>query len=393
MPTPSRHRLFDVVTRFIAPLYAFVGGHERHPRTVPRRILIVKPDHLGDVVLTTPALTSLAEKFPEAELWYLAKRSSRPVLEGHPAVTHLETFDAPWCCNPGEPRLPWPAVTRLARRMRRLEFDAAVALQDSPLTNLFVALCGIPRRVGYAPRGGRHLLTDCPPAPPADEHAVDSHERLVAVLGAEPTGGPPRLYLSPDERTEARRLLTDRARLTGGFVAFHLGAAHPGKTTSPAKAAAIAQALHKSLSLPVLLLVGPHETSRLVAVTERLADVTADQRTAGDPAFPSFHELSVRQLAAVLSEATVYVGHDSGPTHVAWAVGTPTVALFGPGNPERWGPRGTGTRILRTVVCDGPCSGRPRHAVCTAIEALNPVEVAGAARELSQLAPCGLLAR
>ncbi len=358
------HTLFDCATALLHPLYKLTGGYEGKYNSPPKKILIVKPDHLGDVILTTPSLAALHDHFPEAEIWYLVKNTSLPALKNNPALTRLIEFNAPWCCRSHEKALPWNELSKLARQLRRQRFDVAIAMQDNAQTHLFLSLCGIPRRIGFAPRGGKYLLTDAPIPPTEDEHAVLSHNRLVKLLGVEVGERPTQIFLTKEEEEEGAELLGSSALL------FHVGAAHKGKRVSVEQGAAICQALNEKCDLQVFLASGPGEKELLA------------QYKAAWPEAKTLPPLTIRQLAAVIKKAKLFLGHDSGPGHIASAVGTPTIILFGQGNPKKWRPWGKKTTIIRKEVCETPCIGQPQHDDCKNIGAIEPKEVAETAYSL-----------
>ena len=346
------HKLFDGLSALLFPLYELTGGIEGKGHKPPKKILLIKPDHLGDVVLTTPAIAAVHDHLPKAEIWYLAKSTSLPVLQNNPAISRLIEFNAPWCCRLGEKAMTIGELSKLSRLLRRERFDISVAFQDNARTHLFAAYCGIPRRLGYAPRGGKHLLTDNLPPPNEDEHAVISHNRLVKAIGAKPDEFPTQIFLTEEEEKEGKSSLAECSLL------FHVGAAHAGKMVSVELGGRIMKAVAQSCHCKIALIGGKAEQERVKAIHSQCAEETKVVPTT-----------SLRHLAALIKAARVFIGHDSGPGHISSAVSTNSVILFGQGNPTRWAPWGKLARVVRANDCKN-------------IEAIEPKEVADIVKEL-----------
>lgn len=345
-PPPSQarqgsFRLFDLLCRLALPVLRLTGRPRPGPALdPPRHILVLKPDHLGDLILATPALDALHERHPSARITVVAKSWTAPILRLHPAVSAVVPLNLPWCCHPLETALSWGGVLAAADDLAREDVDVALSLQDHAFTHLFGLLCRAPRRVGFAPHGGAPLLTDPLSPPSEDEHAAASHQRVAAVLGATQDDRPSHVELSPDETIEGRRRASEALGADGPYVAFHVGAASASKSLPIEDAAAVYADLHARRPDRVLALAGPREGGRVLALA---AELGRD--------LPHLVLDDVRSLAAVLAGADLAVTHDSGAGHVAAAVGTAVVVLFVGGNPTRWAPRGETVNVVR---CEDP---------------------------------------
>lgn len=331
------------------------------PRGAVHRLAVIKPDHLGDVVLTLPALEALREAFPHAHLSYLAKRSSRPVLEGHPAIDQLVTFDAPWCANPGQPRASLAQLLAHVRRLRAQQLDLAVVLQDDPRSHLFAAATGASRRVGLVTRGGGAFLTDPLPPPGPTEHAARAHLRVAAAAGARAPGPVlPRLPARPGQRREGRDLAAARLGHRRPFALVHVGAGHPTKALPVGLLRALLPRLEAATGLSPLLLAGPADRARLASL---------------GPSSPAVVGADLAQVAALSRAAGLFLGGDSGPAHLAAAAGAPVVAAFGWSVPARWRPLGRRARVVEARTCATPCGPRTPGARCECLEALDASRV------------------
>ncbi len=309
-------------------LLALFPPAPRPPATV-RRILVVKPCCLGDVLMATPAIRALATAYPDAEIDALTTRWSAPALEGNPRVTTVLPY-------PERPS-PW-ALLRLARRLRRRGYDLGVGLDRSPVVNALLALTGIPIRAGVDNLGrGVGLSHRARPEP--GQHETDLFLAVLAALGIAADDAAPEYHPTRADREWAANWAGDRPR---PIVVLHPGGAvNPGSTLltkrwPPERFAALAERLVA-------------EWGGTVVLVGAASDREAVEQVLGALPFPAVDlagRLSLSGLAALCEQADLYVGNDSGTTHLAAAVGTPTVAIFGPTSPRRYRPRGA-----RSVAC------------------------------------------
>ena len=304
------------------------------PPAAIRRALVRLPNWLGDTVMAVPTLRALRAALPAAELWCLGPWASE-LLESEPGIAR---------------RLVPPsrvgARLAQARRLRQVAFDLAVILPNSFETALAGWLARARWRVGYAGDGRGRLLTHALRPDDGPVHQVAAYRRLLEPLGVDGPASAPTLTIDPARRSEARRLL-DEAGLAGGDrrVGLQLGAAFgPAKLWPPERIAALAAGLETRGIRPVLL--GSPAARELAdrvqaAATGRIRSLVGRDRPA--------------LLPALLAELDAFVGADSGPAHVAAAVGVPTVTLFGPTDPRVTAPLGRGQRALWRQPPCAPC--------------------------------------
>ncbi|MBI4012678.1 MAG: lipopolysaccharide heptosyltransferase II [Candidatus Rokubacteria bacterium] len=308
------------------------------PAAIPtagvRRVLVRAPNWLGDTVMAIPTVRALRRGLPAAEMWCLG-RWVVPILEGESAVDRLVEH----------PR-DWAARVRLAGDLRRAGIDLAVLLPNSFEAALHAWLGGARLRLGYAGDGRSALLTHALPPPAGRRHQVAAYLDLLGPLGLDPVPSAPTLEPSPARRAEARRLLAGLAIAPAQrAVAIQLGAAFgPSKLWPADRLAALAAALERD-GTPAVFLGGRAAAPLLAAVERALARPPRSLVGADHPAL----------LPALLAEFAAVVAPDSGPAHVAAAVGVPVVALFGPTDPRLTGPAGPGHAVLwRRPPC-APC--------------------------------------
>jgi predicted lipopolysaccharide heptosyltransferase III len=303
------------------------------PGTV-RRILVVKLKYIGDVLLSTPVFGGLREAFPEATLTALVAGGTEEVLLHHPDVDEVLTVDR--IPAKGESRGPsWADHLRLVRRLRESRFDLAIDLTDGDRAAVLTWASGARLRVGFNREGrfrGRayHQVV---PASSGRRHAVEADLEALRALGMAARSVAPTLGLPPEVEADADHLLTrKRVSRNRDLVLIHPGARWWFKAWPPDRFAALGDGIEEELEAQVIIAGGPWD----VATAETV------RRQMRRPATVVAGETSILELAAVLKRCRLFIGNDNGPMHVAAAVGTPVVALFGPTNPAQWGPWGEG---------------------------------------------------
>jgi heptosyltransferase-2/heptosyltransferase-3 len=356
------------------------------PRAV-RRVLVIKPDHLGDLLLATPALAALRQALPEAHVAGLVGPWARRMWQGNPGLDALLDLPFPGFERGGRragPLGPYLLLLRYAALLRRGRYDAALLLRDDHWWGAaLAALAGIPVRVGHAHPLCAPLLTHAIPYDPR-EHVARQALAVVAALGGAPPapaepGRPPTAFApAPADHAWAEGWLAAHLAPGERLAVIHPGTGGAAKHWPAERWPAVADALAAAPHTRVLLTGGPGEGDlvRQVAAAASAPPLTLAGQT------------SVGQLAALLGRAAVVVGVDSGPLHIAVSQGAPTVHLFGPSDHERFGPWGRPVRhvVLRAGLWCSPCgvfTACPRGTAgpeCMA--AITPGEVAAAAARL-----------
>lgn len=301
----------------------------------PRRICLVKPSALGDVVQSLPVLAGLRNRWPRAHVTWVVNRSLAGLLDRHPQLDEVIEFD-----RSGRGWSRAAAMFRMVRRLRREPFDLVIDLQGLLRSGLVARLTRAPRRVGLAGarEGAARFYTDVVPIADVEESAVLRYWRVAAALGCR--GGPPRpvLGIGPDERGWVARQL---AGLPRPWLVIHPGAQWETKRWPPESFAAVARQAHQARGASVVLVGGPGEgrlAARAAAEIRPCPMVDLSERT------------SLLQLAAVCEAGDVFLAGDTGPLHLAAAIGAPVVAVFTCTSPRRAGPYGPGNRVVATEV-------------------------------------------
>ncbi len=309
------------------------AGPDIHTDAI-RRVLLRAPNWLGDTVMAVPTVRAIRRALPGAELWVLGPWVAT-VLEAEPGIDRRLVH----------PR-GWPARWRLAGALRRAGIDLAVLLPNSFEAALHAWLAGARVRIGYAGDGRAPLLTHTLPPSGERRHQVALYLDLLRPLGLAQPAGPPTLLVTPARRAEARALL-ERIGIGAGTraVGIQLGAAFgPSKLWPPERLASLATTLEGE-GTPAVFLGSPAAGGLLEAVAAVMSRTPRSLVGQDHPAL----------LPALLQGLAVLVAPDSGPAHVAAAVGVPVVALFGPTDPRLTAPLGQGHAALWSRPPCAPC--------------------------------------
>src|ERR1035437_2730944 len=316
----------------------------------PRRILVRGVNWLGDAVMTTPALLRLREKFPDAHIALLGPEKLCELWLHHPAVNETLAF------TPNE------SIFSIGKKLRAGQFDLALVLPNSPRSALEVFLAGIPQRVGYARPWRNFFLTQTVPARSeavkmhkrtADEikslvaatphhasrttHHASAHQtheylHLAAALGANPEPLTPQLAVTPEEieavKSEFNLIDTTYRR---PFFGVNAGAEYgPAKRWPVEKFIETIREVQRRMVCNWIIFGGQND--------KRLASRIESQIDCGSSIFNLAGHTSLRELMACLKICRVLLTNDTGPMHIAAALGTPVVVPFGSTSPELTGP-------------------------------------------------------
>lgn len=304
--------------------------------THARRVLFVRTDRLGETVLNLPAVAAVKAALPQASLTLLVHPTLRDLLADAPGV------DAVWAYPLMSSTFWWMRAAQAARLLRQGRFDIAIVSNPTKELHAAVWLAGIPCRVGYDRKLG-WLLTHCVPDRKALGvcHEVEYNLQLVQALGL-PTTVPSWQWPSTERDRVAVLRLCEQQGLAPAtpFIAVHPWASNPVKAWPMSRFRELIQRTVDRLHVKVVLIGGPEaiEAASTVIPSHGLSFINLVGR------------LTLTQLAELLRQARVLVSNDSGPVHLAAAVQTPTVVLFGTPDPAtgpgRWGPWGEGHVVI-----------------------------------------------
>lgn len=338
----------------------------------PEKILIRGPNWVGDAVLAIPAMKAVRALFPDAEITLFV----RPFVAGLYAAAPF--IDKVWSEAKPSSLADWIRITRDIRNRR---FDMALLLPNSFESALMMLLGGVPQRVGYATEGRQWLLTNAVTAASKSSHQMQYYLYLVKVISATWRSASPRvespsieIEATAQERNTARRLLArEGIPIEAPFLVLSPGAAYgTAKRWHEDRFATVAETLARELGFYVAVIGSEMEQPIAARICERTVCATAI--LAG--------KTSLETLIGVLAESSLIITNDSGPMHIAAALGVPTVAIFGSTDETVTGPYGLRTRIVKHPVECSPCLLRHCPIDHRCMNGITVDEVCRAAREL-----------
>ena len=309
-----------------------------------RHILLIKPSSLGDIVHAMPVCAAIRRAYPKARLTWLVKREWAGLVE------RIDGVDRVW---PVESTLTgWLSQVSALRAER---FDLVVDLQGLFRSAAIGWLSGSPLCVGFANgrEGSPWFYSRRVPVPQLEMHAVNRYLLVAKAVGAVESGAPEfRFRIPQTDHEEVDRLLSQSGITTGmSWVAMNVSARWPTKRWPAASFAEVADRLRQEGCGAVVMIGGPDERAEVAAVSGMMKTPPIDLAGA----------TAVGLLPALLSRASMLITNDSGPMHVAAAVGIPVVALFGPTSVARTGPYGAGHDVLTAKIPCSPCFSRTCH--------------------------------
>ncbi len=307
----------------------------------PQKILAIKLRALGDTILTTAPLIELSRTFPQAEIHFLMPQEWSSLLEGFPGIQKL------WKYERSHLKIARArAMARLAHALRQEKYDCVINFHASPSSSLLAYATGAKTRAIHF-HGHHHrdrLTTVKIPGKGTLKPIIERDMDTLRALGIHvPAGRLPTLPLQESEIRHASETLT-RLGLSSPLLAMSLGASRETKQWPLQRFVDLAIEWIKKEQGSVLVFTGPQEETLqrnfLTALDEQLTSTlaTPTERSEIRKRIGTLHALPLRKLAALFSLASVWVGSDSGPKHLAVAVKTPTVTFFGPEDPFEWHP-------------------------------------------------------
>ncbi len=297
---------------------------------LPRRILIVRLGAIGDVTNALVVARALARARPEAAIGWAVHDLARPLVEGHPCVRRVHL----WARGSG-----LAGLRSFLREVRAQRYELAVDLQRIQKSALVARLSGAPRVAGFDRARTKELswLWTRERAPRGDPgaHVVEQYLDVARWLSGAPVREERDLPETPAAARFAERVV---AELGAAPLAVCLGASKPENRWAPERFVALVRGVRARADVPVCLVGGPGDRALFAPALEALGGAAGVLDLVG--------RSSLAELVALERRARAFVGCDTGPMHVAAAVGTPVVALFGPADPRRTGPRGAGHTVL-----------------------------------------------
>jgi ADP-heptose:LPS heptosyltransferase len=322
----------------------------------PRRILVARPDHIGDAILATPTLRAVRRRYPDAELTFAVASWSAPLFAHDEHIDHVFVIDPPWWIAKRKGRVPIPERIRIWRRflarlieLRDRRFDLCIELRGDVRQIVAFGWFLRPAALVACRRNGGHFLADAWSPPAADRHEALQDLDIAALTGCDIDDPEPRIDPGRPARDTAAALLREHGLDDGRFVVV----LHPSAKRANAWPVAHFRALlDRMMHIPGL--------GVLITGAEGERQMHRELEAAGPGRIASVAGLPLPVVSALLERADLFVGADTGPMHLLNGIATRSVLLFGPTKPARFAPFGERHRI----VAAGWCCDENLHDVC-----------------------------
>lgn len=325
-------------------------------------ILVIKLRYIGDVLLATPTVRAIKAARPDVRITMMVNRETEDVLSGNPDLDEIIVLD----------KGSLTAQSRLIAGLRHRRFDTVIDLTDGDRSAFLSWVSGAPVRIGFNDEHrwrGRYYTQVVEPMPGV-RHRIDRDLEALKSLSIHGGSKDLQLWLTPEEENSADQLLGQLGvQRSQSMVILQPGARYWFKAWPPERYAELADRLMSQYGCQVLIGGSDQDIdlAQQVRQVAKSSPVVMVGRT------------TIKQFAAIAKKSALFVGSDSGAMHIAAAVGTPVVALFGPSSPAEWGPRGGATEViykgLDCRVCFHPTCQRGEQN-CMKLITLDEVETA-----------------
>jgi lipopolysaccharide heptosyltransferase II len=330
----------DLLLQVVGPA---VRMARRAAQVPPRRILLLRLERIGDLLMSLEAIEDVRHAAPGATIDLVVGSWNEVLARRIGGIQRVETLDAGWLSREDLALSP-QAMLHHARSWSARTYDLAINFEPDIRSNVLLAASRAARTAGFASGGGGSLLDVALPFDPRAHTTANAQRLVAAVLDVPPRTAPARLEISPEERRKASESLAGHRR---PLVGIHVSGGRAIKQWEPERFAELASRLIRTRGAGIVL-------------TGTTADRPLVDKVAGALAKAAVIDLAgaldLPTLAAVLERLDVFVTGDTGPMHVAAAVGVPIVAVFGPSDPARYAPRDPMHRVVRVDLPCSPCN-------------------------------------
>ncbi len=309
-------------------------------KTKIKKILIVRTDRIGDVVLSTPVIKAARMAFPRAHIAVMVRPYTRDIVIGNPYLNEVIVYDKYGIHK------DWRSTLRFALDLRRKRFDLALILHPTNRAHIVTFLAGIPLRVGYKKKCGfllTHSIEDKKHL--GQKHELDYNFDLAGLAGIKIVDRDLSMTVTEQDKKFVRDILRKNGLSPDDkLIIIHPGSSCPSKRWPPQRFALLSDKINQLDKVKVIVVGGPDDRD----IAEEISGCVSS------PVVNFCGQFDLKKLAALIQFSRVFITNDNGPMHIASAVGTPVIAIFGrkqPGlSPRRWGPTGKKDIVLRKDV-------------------------------------------
>jgi lipopolysaccharide heptosyltransferase II len=288
-----------------------------------QKILIIKLRAIGDVLLSTPVATNLRSFFPNARIDFLVEKFASPVLMNNPFLSNVISVD---------PKKQNPLL--IIRLIRSTGYDLVIDLFANPRSAIITLFSGAPFRVGFPFKWRRYSYNIITPPRSATVHNVEFNLDALRNIRIPIVSTAPQFFLKEDDYKFASNFIKSNNLNEKEFITVNIGGGWETKRWKTDKFITLSQKISNELSTRVVILYGPNEEKQAQTIADKSGAILA----------PS---TSLHQMGAIMSASKLLITNDSGPMHIAASLNVPTLAIFGPTNPDLQGPYGNISEIVR----------------------------------------------
>lgn len=309
-----------------------------------KNILIIRWCCIGDVLQTTPLIRAIHKRFPNAQIDYMTNQWSRAVLENNPYLTSIIDY----------PERTFSFLLSQKRIFKQKKYDIVFVCDDSFFPSLLAFFTGAKYRIGFNAYNRGFLYTHYVKRYFGDKwHVIDAYLELGRIIGIRDDGKKMDMFLTEEELKWGYEFIRGKGVETNKKIVciFPGGASNPGDVMPsrrwiPQRYGKVSEILHKELDAEIIV-IGAKSDEEIVKEVIKSANCKVTIIVG---------ETTIRQLAAILKQCQLFIGNDTGPLHIAAAVGTPTICIFGPSDPAKHTPLGNEHIGLRGDIDCPPCN-------------------------------------
>lgn len=337
------------------------------------KILLVKLGAVGDVVHTLPALHSLRKSFPDAFIAWVVEKKALQVIRDNPDIDEIIIFERKELEKTYKEEGLFAALRFLfqfGKQLKSYNFDIAIDFQTLFKSGIITYLSGAKKRVGFDKWRELNKLFTNSRLKSNKKHTIDKYLDLVESLGASPDSAPVKIYYSKEDDNYIANFIKAGALEGKKWIAINPGASWTSKLWGSERYAMLCDLLNEA-SIAHVVIWGPGEEKIVSDIVEK----AKNKPLLAPPT-------TIKQLACLLEQSALYVGGDTGPMHMAVAMGTPVLGIFGPSDPERNGPYGEGQKVLQSEIECIKCWKRNCPTSLECMEKVTPVSVIDGIKEI-----------
>lgn len=280
-----------------------------------KKILLIKPRGIGDIVLSTIVLDDLKKTFPSAEIHYLTETFAKDALANNPLVAKVHTMEKT------------EFVLKVAARLRKDKYDLIVDLWSNPRSAQITFLIHAKYRVGFSYRGRRYAYNILGTSEKGEHHSAEHNLELLKALGIEVTSKRIHFYVSEEENNWAREFIKEILPPSKNIIGIIPSGGWPSKRCDASKWVEICNAIKQKYDAAFLILWGHGDESDANYISNNLNDDAI-----------LIPEVKIGKLSSLIKNCDMVIANDSGPMHISAALSVPTLGIFGPTNPKAHGP-------------------------------------------------------